>query len=253
MAKIITIATPKGGVGKSTIGYHLAKLFKEKGTTLFVDIDSQGNSTKYILGAKRKLADKNNVVHLFRKENIEPLAIDKNFFLIGSNLLLTEFDSKTELNFFFSLQKYLKGVRKNYDYIIIDTPPNLGLFTINALLATKYVISPLDPSEDAFDGLGILLDTVNEVKEDHNDNIELLGFVLNCYDRRNKAEQAIEERVKSKYPEILFNSTIPRATKIRDARLSYQSVFELDPKSREKVTIALKELFCEIIKRFGEK
>lgn len=250
MAEIFTVSTPKGGVGKTTLSYYLTQMFKEQGRTLFVDMDSQGNATKYLLGKGNKLPEENNVVQLFRKQPLKICKLEANLSLIGSNLLLSEFDAKSELNFYFLLSKFLKDQKNNFDYVIIDTPPNLGMFTLNALLATKYVLSPLDPSEDALDGLGVLLDTVQDIKEDHNSNIQLLGFILNGFDARNKADQRIEQSIQEQYKDLLFKSFIPRTTKIRDARIDYKSVLQVVP--THKVSSAYLNLFKEINQRISK-
>ena len=249
MAKVITVSTPKGGVGKTTLAYYLATMYQEKGKTLIIDTDSQGNITKCLLGNENPLEDHNNFVSLFRKKNITPLPLNENLYLIGSNIDLAEYDSKNELNYFFILSKYLKKESSKYDYIIIDTPPNLGMFTLNALLATEYVVAPLDPSEDALDGIGVLVKTVNEMKEDHNEKIKLIGLVLNAIDLRNNADQKIFDKTKDKYNSLLFKDSIPRTTRIRDARASYKSILDTQPE--HKVSIALLNIFKELNERMG--
>ena len=250
MVKIITVSTPKGGVGKTTLAYYLADMYKRTGKTLVIDTDSQGNITKFLLGNNGTLCEENNFVSLFKKKNMTPLLLKENLYLIGSNIELSEYDSKNELNYFFLLSKYLKKIKNNYDYIIIDTPPNLGMFTLNALLATEYVIAPLDPSEDALDGIGVLVKTVEEMKEDHNENIKLIGLIINAADFRNNADQKIKNKVKEDYPSLIFDESIPKTTKIRDARALYKSVLDIYPE--HKVSIALEKIFNEMTKRIGE-
>ena len=248
MAKIITITTPKGGVGKTTIAYYLADMYRQKGNVLVIDTDSQGNLTRFLLGGK-ELDDSNNFVRMFEGKKPSPVKINENLSLIGSNIKLAKYDSKSELNNFFLLSKYLKINQDKYDYVIIDTPPNLGMFTLNALLVTEYVVTVLDPSIDALEAQVILEEVMNDVRADHNEKIKLVGMILNTFDSRNKNDKDIYSMTKEKYPDSFIETVITRTTKVRDCRAEYKSILEAYPDN--KVSVALQKIFKDINKRIG--
>lgn len=254
----LCVSNQKGGVGKTAIVYHLAQLYAKQGRTLVVDMDSQGNVTNYLTGEqnseeKRTIEDRHNIAHLFknRKNRVFPLEIKENLYLIGTNIKLSEFEGKLELDYYYKLQDLLKQFEERFDYVIIDTPPSLGLFTVNAFLAADYILAPIDSSEDAIDGLELLNNSIEQIRR-HNDTIEIVGYLINSYDGRNKADQRIKKFMEENYPHKLFQEMIPRTTKIRDARVSYQPIFELAP--NHKISKAFKIFFKALNSRIeGDK
>jgi chromosome partitioning protein len=245
--KIITITNQKGGVGKTMLTYHLANQFAKIGKVLCVDIDPQGNLTDYFLG-ENILQDKNNVIQLFEKKAPVPLEISESLHLIGSDIQLSSKDSKTDLSYYFALQKFCKRL-SDYDFIFIDTPPNLGLFTMNSMLAANCLLVPLDSSKDSIKGLNALMRDFKEIKEEHNPELSVLGMILNTFDGRTNADRRTKEQVESIFPGMLFKTEIPRSTTVRDARNLNLPVYEQNLKN--PVSLALATLFDEIIDRLS--
>ncbi|MCP4103079.1 MAG: ParA family protein [Lentisphaerae bacterium] len=247
MTKIITVCTPKGGVGKTTLAYYYTRYCSTKGKTLAIDTDSQGNLTRFLVGDENsELDEKHSFVALFSKKKAEPIKVSDTISLLGSDIRLSKYDAKNELDYFFLLTKFLKNYKNNYDYVVIDTPPNLGMFTFNALLTTEFVLAPFDPSVDALRGIEVLFEAIKKIKADYNDKIKMAGLVINSCDFRNSNDKNIYNDAKAKYPEYLLESVIPRTTKIRDARVRFESVVNLLPK--HKVSLAFKSLFEEVDK-----
>jgi chromosome partitioning protein len=246
---IISIANQKGGVGKTLMSYHLAYLFAEKGKTLVIDLDYQSNLTSYVLGSEEKRIDKQNEIsNIFNNDVPEPLKIKDNFFLLGASNDLHDFAGKTDFKNFFKLKNYLEKIKPicNFDYIIIDTPPNLGLFSTNAFLVSDNIISPIDSSLSSVSGFKMLLEINESMRNELNFDIKVLGCFLNNY-ADNKADRKILKEVEKKYPELLFKSIIPRTTKIKEANQDFKSIFEVDPSN--KASRAIKQLFKEILDR----
>jgi len=246
--KIFAGTNQKGGVGKTSLNLHVAEQFAEKGNTLIVDLDSQGNMTSWLLN-EEELPTANNVTQLFKKKNPKPLKLSDSLSLIGSDILLTEFDSKNDFTLYFILQKFLKKYENEFEYVILDTPPNLGIFTLNALLSADYLYIPVDIGRDSLKGLSVLLSNYEEIKEDHNEKIKLLGFVINNDEPNTKASKRVKAHIAENYPGMLL-SVIPHTTKVRDARETGQSVFKYCPE--HKVVTAFNKLFQAINKRVYE-
>jgi len=240
--QVITVTNQKGGVGKTMLTFHLAKLFARNKKVLCIDIDPQGNLTDYFLG-EEVLQDRNNVIQLFEKKSPVPLEISKNLHLIGSDIQLSKNDSKSDLSYYFALQRYVKRLI-DYDFVFIDTPPNLGLFTMNSMLAAHKIIIPLDSSKDSIKGLQTLMKDFANIKDEHNQTLSVAGMVLNTYDGRTNADRRTREQVETLFPGMLFDTEIPRSTVVRDARNLNIPVFEQNDKN--PVSVALEALYKEI-------
>lgn len=222
MTKIIAIANQKGGVGKTTTAVNLAScLAIAERKTLLIDIDPQGNSTSGIG------ADKNSVVKSTYNILIDGLNISNalihteikcldllpaNIDLVGAELELASVEGRE-----FKLKNALERVKENYDFIIIDCPPSLGLLTINALTATDSLIIPIQCEYYALEGLGQLLNTVNLVKKRLNPNLELHGVLLTMYDGRLNLSKQVAEEARKFFPEKVFDTVISRNVRLSEA------------------------------------
>ncbi|AHH04978.1 cellulose biosynthesis protein BcsQ [Borrelia miyamotoi] len=207
--KIISIINQKGGVGKTTSAINIAystTLLNKK--TLLIDIDSQGNTSSGVNIPKKE--DTNSSYELiYKKQKIKPI---KNFNLdiIPSNLKLALLEK--ELIHEIARENFLKNAleqykQDDYDFIILDCPPTLSILTINALVASKYLLIPIETEFFAFEGISQLLDTITTVKQ-INQNLEIAGVFINKYDIRNKSKEKYIDYLKKVFKEKFLNTKI---------------------------------------------
>lgn len=222
MGKIVSISNQKGGVGKTTTSINLSSYLASMGKkVLLIDIDPQGNSGSG-LGLDIHSAEKTVYELLIGEasapEVIIPTSID-NLFMIPSNINLSgaEIDLMSEENKEFKLKEALKLIRGNYDYIIIDCPPSLGVLTINALTASDSVIITLQTEYFALEGLTQLMKIISLVQENLNSTLELEGVVLTMFDKRTNLANQVAQDVRNYFQEKVYNTVIPRNIKLGEA------------------------------------
>lgn len=222
MGKTISIFNQKGGVGKTTTCINFAAALGRKGKkTLLVDVDPQGNSTSgvgvdksdisassYDLLINETLAK--DVIINTEFKNLDVLPANMN--LAGAELELAENENRFKV-----LKKALASVVMEYDYIIIDCPPSLGLLSLNALTASDTLIVPLQCEYYALEGLSQLVGTVRTVKQNYNEHLELEGIIFTMYDSRLKLNQQVMEEVDKFFPNKSYRTVIPRSVKLAEA------------------------------------
>ena len=221
MGKIISIANQKGGVGKTTTAINLSTILAKKGkNVLIVDADPQGNATSG-LGAKREIENSTYDI-LVNNATIEETTIEtavKKLYVCPSNISLA--GAEVELVSMMSREQRLKEkldvVKDEYDYIIIDCPPSLGLITLNSFTASDSVLIPVQCEYYALEGLGQLLNTVNLVKKHLNRNLEIEGALLTMYDARTNLSNQVVREVKKYFGDKVFKTVIPRNVKLSEA------------------------------------
>lgn len=222
MGKIVAIFNQKGGVGKTTTCVNFAAALGQKGKkTLLVDCDPQGNTTSGVGLDKSEIENSSydilindvsakDAVVKTEFKNLSVLPADMN--LAGAELELAENENR-----FKALKKALATVIMDYDYIIIDCPPSLGLISLNALTAADTVIVPLQCEYYALEGLSQLLGTIRTVKQHYNEHLELEGVLYTMYDTRLKLNQQVMEEVEQYFPGKAYKTRIPRSVKLAEA------------------------------------
>ena len=222
MAKIISVANQKGGVGKTTTAVNLASCIAEQGKkVLIVDTDPQGNATTGLGIDKEKLSGTVYDILVNGMTAKEVIAKTKYFDLdiIASDISLSGAEielvgiSKRE----FQLKEALKEVRDEYDFIIIDCPPSLGLVTINALTATDTVLIPIQCEFYALEGVMQLTNTINLVKKALNPDLDIEGVVMTMFDGRTNLSIQVVDEVKKYFGKKVYRSVIPRNVRLSEA------------------------------------
>ncbi|MBN1689326.1 MAG: ParA family protein [Candidatus Omnitrophica bacterium] len=254
MSKIASFCNQKGGVGKTTSVINLASILGQYGKkVLVIDVDSQANATSGFGIDKPKtiesttyqlIVDKRDPLELIRETGVSNVSlIASNFELSGAELELISQEKRE-----FSLKEQLSKIENNYDYIFIDCPPSLGLMTINALVASRYIIIPLQCEYYALEGLGQLLHTYHLVKQKLNSELEIGGVILTMADFRTNLTQQVIEEVKSYFKEKVFKNIIPRTVKLSEAPSFGKPAVIYDP--HNKGSEGYRSVGIELLERF---
>ena len=222
MPKIITISNQKGGVGKTTtainLGYYLAYRGKN---VLLIDFDPQANATSG-LGVDKSKSGGNIYEVLINNLQIKDIIQDlymPEFRLVPSNIALTgaEIELISLMNREHRLKSILKAVENDYDFILIDSPPSLGLLTINALTAATSVLIPIQCEYYALEGLSQLLNTINLVRDNLNPDLKVEGVLLTMADYRTNLTTEVIEETRKFFKEKVFKTIIPRSIRLSEA------------------------------------
>ncbi|MGI6587995.1 MAG: ParA family protein [Peptococcia bacterium] len=237
MGKIIAIANQKGGVAKTTTAINLSACLATFGQkVLVVDTDPQGNTTSGLgineLEAGRCIYDclindlpLNNVIQTTAIETL--FVIPATIQLAGAEVELVPAVSRE-----YKLKRALQAVEAEYDYIIIDCPPSLGLLTLNAMTAAEGILIPIQCEYYALEGLSLLINTINLVKGHLNPDLEIFGAVLTMFDARTNLSIEVVDEVKKFFKDKVFSSIISRNVKLSEAPSYGLPVILYDPKSK---------------------
>ncbi len=254
MARIISICNQKGGVGKSTSAQNLAVFLAAMGKrVLLVDIDPQANTTSGVGLNPRKL--EKNIYHaLIGKAPVDSLIkktgllsvdiLPSSAALAGAAIELVDMRNRE-----YKLKEVLEPIRKKYDFIIIDSPPSLGLLTLNALTASQKTIIPVQCEYYALEGLADLLRTIQLVNTNLKARIGIMGALLTMYDRKSRLHRAVAKEIRRKFPGYVFEAVIPRNISLAEAPSFGKTILQYDPYSHGAK--AYRQLAEEILKMEG--
>lgn len=237
MARIIAIANQKGGVGKTTTTLNLgAYLAEARKYVLVIDADPQGNATSgtgvqleagtpglyEVLGGQVHPRDAIQDTHV---ENLRILPSTPS--LAAANVELVNVEARENL-----MRNAFLEIRNDFDYILIDCPPSLGLLTINGLVTADDVIIPVQSEYYALEGLGQLLETIQLVQKNLNKELRIMGAVVTMHDRRTKLSAQVLKEMTRHFPNKIFDSVIPRNVKLSEAPSHGQTIKQYEPWSK---------------------
>ncbi|WP_018674486.1 ParA family protein [Riemerella columbina] len=235
MSKIIGIANQKGGVGKTTTSVNLAAalgVLEKK--VLLIDADPQANATSG-LGVEEVNNSTYDLLehHATARECIVPTTspnldiIPSHIDLVAAEIELVDKDQRE-----YMLKTALEEVKDEYDFIIIDCAPSLGLITVNALTAADAVIIPIQCEYYALEGLGKLLNTIKNVQNSHNSELDIEGLLLTMYDARLRLSNQVVEEVNTHFPDMVFETVINRNVRLSEAPSFGESILMYDAESK---------------------
>lgn len=233
---IISIANQKGGVGKTTTAVNLAHgLVQQEKKVLIIDLDAQGNCSSIFLDDEN-ITEENSIYAVFKdKTDIGELVQKtriRNLDLAAAALKLSDVESLLAgaVDGFFRLSEALAGVENQYDFVLIDCPPNLGMLTVNAFVCASHLLIPLQTAKFSLDGLTTILETASTIQKRFNQKFCVLGALITIHNQRTAISQAFIDPI-AEYLN-LFEARISRAVAVEEAHMMQQTIFEYQPKCR---------------------
>lgn len=252
MAKIISLVNQKGGVGKTTSAINLATYLADAGKfVLLVDLDPQGNASSGLgidtINLKKSLyhslvLDEHPREIILKTDTFGHHIFPSNQELAGAAIELAQLENRE-----YRLYNVLRDIRTEYDYIIIDSPPSLGLLTVNGLVASDEVIIPVQAEYFALEGLGQLLKTIELVRDNLQPKLAIGGVLLTMYDRRNRLARQVVKEVRQHFPGHVFEAVVPRTVRLAEAPSFGKSILSFD--SLSKGARAYRQFAGEVIEK----
>ena len=255
MTAIITIANQKGGVGKTTTAINLSAAIAERGKrTLLIDLDPQANSTIAFYNSGEIPASMFDVLSENRAlmANVIKPTKDPMLFLGPGRLALAKLEQVLAGQFDapYRLKDALAPVLKDYDYVVLDTPPSLGILTVNALVASTHLIVPIQAAYFAIEGTDDLLETYERIRMRPNPQLKMLGVLITLFDKRTNISRDTHGQIRSVFGETLFKTKISKNVRLEESPAYKETVLTFAPKSTGAQEY--KKLAGEVVQRVEE-
>ncbi len=252
MSTIITVANQKGGVGKTTTAVNFSAALAHHGSrVLLLDLDPQATATITFCPLEEITVSLYDVLvgkGLSVDEVVRPTAVE-NLVLAPAKISLAKLEASLVGQFDapFRLKDALTSIRKNYDYIVIDTPPSLSIMTVNALVASTHLLIPIQAAYYALEGTDDLLDTIERVRARPNPELQLLGVLVTMFDKRTNLARDTHQHIQKVFGDKVFKTVISRSIRLEESPAYKEAIFSFAPNS--KGALEYYKLSEEVIER----